>query len=472
MHAGKQTRREFLRTLGGAAVSAATSALGASEEVTSSVGPQRPNILFFLPDQHRFDWLGTNAALPVRTPNLDRIAKEGILFSRAFCPSPLCAPSRASLASGKHYERCCVPNNGRDYPLDQATFYGLLRESGYHVAGVGKFDLHKSTLDWGQEGSRLVKEWGFSEGIDNEGKWDAIRSGAKSPKGPYMAYLHRRKLAEIHAADFSKRRSYAATFPTPLPEEAYCDNWVGNNGLQMLRRFSQSAPWLLVVNFTGPHNPMDVTERMHKRWQGVEFPQPNGNRRFDAATHVRIRQNYSAMVENIDRWIGIYIEELKKRHELENTLIVYSSDHGEMLGDHNRWGKSAPYHPSVGIPLILSGPGVSKGLVSEALVSLTDLAATFLDYGCVRRPADMDSLSLRPLLEGKRTSHRDYVFSGLNEWRMVFDGRYKLIQAKEKPPVLYDLLKDPLENENAAGRGGSHVTRLDEILRRESKTRT
>ncbi len=462
----KQTRRDFLKTLGSAVVfSASTSVLGAREPTCPVTPSGRPNILFFFPDQHRFDWLGVNPKLPVRTPNLNRLARNGVLFRRAFCPSPLCAPSRACLASGKHYGRCPVKNNGYDYPLDQPTFYRLLRDSGYHVAGVGKFDLHKKTLDWGLDGSRLVKEWGFSEGIDNAGKWDAIRSGAKEPKDPYMAHLHRGGLAEIHVADFRKRRSYAATFPTPLPEKAYCDNWVANNGLHLLRNFPRNKPWFLIVNFVGPHNPMDVTERMHARWQGVDFPQPHNCKQFDAATHVRIRQNYSAMVENIDRWVGIYVEELIKRNELENTLIVYSSDHGEMLGDHNRWGKSIPYQPSVGVPLIVWGAGVASGKVSDALVSVTDLAATFLDYAKVPFPKDTDSLSLRRILDGKGKSHREYVLSGLNNWRMAFDGQYKLTEAVGESPVLYDLLNDPVEDENIADRSPDRVRRLSGLIR-------
>jgi arylsulfatase A-like enzyme len=461
-----QTRREFLKAFGGAVVfSTSIRVLGTTEQVARGDKTTRPNILLFFPDQHRFDWLGTNPKLPVRTPNLDRLAKHGVLFSRAFCPSPLCAPARACLASGKEYDRCGVENNGFDYPLAQRTFYTLLRDSGYHVAGVGKFDLHKSTLNWGLDGSRLVREWGFSEGIDNAGKWDAIRSGAEVPKDPYMAYLHRRGLAAIHVNDFAKRRNYAATFPTPLPEEAYCDNWVGNNGLQFLRTFPKDRPWFLIANFTGPHGPMDVTERMYKRWQGVDFPQPHQCEKFDPATHVQIRRNYSAMVENIDRWLGIYVEEMKRRGDLSNTIIAYSSDHGEMLGDHNRWGKGVAYQPSVGVPLIVWGPGVVNGLVSDALVSVMDLTATFLDYASVPRPQDMDSISLRPLLEGKTKSHRPHVFSGLNKWRMVFDGKYKLILTEGKSPVLYDLVNDPFEDRNIADQSPKHVERLGKLIR-------
>lgn len=429
-------------------------------------GEKRPNILFFFPDQLRFDWIGGDPKIPVRTPRLDALAASGVRFSRAIVASPLCAPSRACLAAGKEYDRCRVPSNKEDFPLDQTTYYGLLREAGYHVAGCGKFDLHKGTLDWGLDGKRLVSDWGFSDGIDNAGKFDAIRSGAETPKDPYMAYLHRRELAAIHVADLRQRQKlgYPATFPTPLPEEAYCDNWVAANGLALMRRFPKEKPWHLVVNFTGPHNPMDITARMEKLCRDRHFEQPNRNTQHPPETHVAIRQNYSAMVENIDRWLGIYVDELKKRGELDNTLIVFSSDHGEMLGDHNRWGKSVPYQPSIGVPLVVAGPGVRRGIQSDALVSIMDLAATFLDYAALPRPGGMDSRSLRPLLEGKTRSHREHLLSGLGKWRMAWDGRYKLIRGFDAGALLFDLDQDPLENANVAGQAPEVLERLSGLL--------
>jgi arylsulfatase A-like enzyme len=437
---------------------------------------RRPNILFFFPDQHRFDWTGLNPDLDVRTPHLASLARRGVAFQRAIVASPLCAPSRACLASGKEYHRARVPNNGYDYPLDQPTFYAMLREAGYHVAGCGKFDLHKKTEDWGLDGKRLLKEWGFSDGIDNAGKFDAIRSGAEKPRDPYMAMLHARGLAALHVKDYLRRRGvegYAVTDPTPLPEDAYADNWIAENGLKLLRAVPAGKPWFLQVNFNGPHNPMDITARMEKTVRGRQFPQPNRCTRFDPKTHVAIRQNYTAMVENIDRWLGIYLEELRKRGELENTLIVYSSDHGEMLGDHDLWGKSVPYRPSIGVPLVLAGPGVSPQPPSQALVSHMDLTATFLEAAGLRVPRDMDSRSLWPLLTGKARSHREFVLSGLNRWRAVWDGRYKLVtgfgpgagkQGEGSGALLFDTETDPLENVNLAAERADLVERLRQLI--------
>ena len=192
------------------------------------------------------------------------------------------------------------------------------------------------------------------------------------------------------------------------------------------------------------------------------------------------------MVENIDRWVGIFVRELEKRGELENTVIVYSSDHGEMLGDHGRWAKQVPYQPSLCVPLVFAGPGVKPGVVNGAAVTTLDLPATFLDYGGVPRPSDMDSLTLRPVLQGKVEKNRAFIASGLNDWRLTFDGRYKLIrgfdpdprqrkprrggagesrperagrermnqyqQVADGPILLFDLENDPLESVNLATR--------------------
>lgn len=448
-----------------------------------------PNILFLLSDQHRHDWVGASQGLGVRTPALDAIAKAGMRFRRCMVSSPLCAPSRACLASGREYPRCGVRSNGQDYPLDQPTFYQVLRANGYHVVGVGKLDLHKATLDWGIDGRRFLPEWGFSDGIDNAGKADAILSGEREPRDPYMAFLHRRGLAAAHVEDFRRRQqqnSYLNTEPTPLPEDAYCDNWVAVKGLELMRSFPAGKPWMMQVSFAGPHNPLDITRRMERTSRDRQFPQPIDSKQYTEEKHLAIRQNYTAMVENIDRWVGAFLDEVRRRGQAESTLIVYSSDHGEMLGDHDRWGKSLPYHASVGVPLYVSGPGVEKNVVSNALVSHIDLAATFLEYAAAPRPLGMDSQSLRPVLEGRASTHREVTRSALGNWRMAFDGRYKLIRgleaaparspsgsgrpdatkgaSGENRPILFDLKLDANETDNVARKAPNQVERLTKLL--------
>lgn len=434
----------------------------------------QPNILFFLPDQHRGDWLGNNPCLPLHTPHLDTLMSRGMQFTRAYTPSPLCAPARACLAAGVGYGRCPAPDNHCDFPLDRATYYQALRDAGYRVAGVGKFDLHKDTSDpanlyWGLDGSRHLAEWGFTDGIDNEGKLDGSTSYRVNgePRGPYLAFLHERGLADTYVQEHMDAGRCRSAYVTALPGDAYCDNWLSENGLDIIRRIPPGQPWHMVVNFTGPHAPMDVTQAMHDAWKHVQFPPPHRNEqeRFSDADHQRNRQHYAAMIANIDRQVGRFIELVECRGELDRTLIVYSSDHGEMLGDHGRWGKGVYHEPSIRVPLIVAGPDIRQGVSSDALVSLHDLAATCLDIAEAEPLPHMESSSLLPVFSGERALHRDAVVSGLNQWRAAVDPRYKLVTGVESDPILHDLQTDPLEDVNIAADHPDLVAKLAQVIR-------
>ena len=432
-----------------------------------------PNILLLLPDQHRADWLGGHCDLPLRTPNIDALAARGTKFNRAYCPSPLCAPCRASLASGRDYDRCGVPSNRFNYPLDQPTYYQALRDHGYRVAGVGKFDLHKDVsdkenLNWHLDGSRLLEEWGFTDGIDNEGKFDGSSSYVHhgKPRGPYLNFLNQRGLADIYVQEHHDCQKHQDAYITELPDDAYCDNWVARNGFDLLGNLPHGKPWQMVVNFTGPHNPMDVTASMAASLEGVRFPPPHAPKpgQMTDADHQRNRRHYAAMIENIDRLVGQFIDLVKQRGELDNTIVVYASDHGEMLGEHGRWGKSCYYEASTRIPLIIAGPGMQTSVSSDALVSLHDLAATFIDASGARPMPDMEARSLRALLTGKSHTHRDLAVTGLDNWRAAIDDRYKLVVYKDDQPILYDLQQDPREDQNIAPQHPDIVARLSAAL--------
>jgi arylsulfatase A-like enzyme len=204
---------------------------------------------------------------------------------------------------------------------------------------------------------------------------------------------------------------------------------------------------------------------MHQRWAGVAFPPAHANEQFDEATHARVRQNYAAMLENIDRHLGCYLSTLAARGELSNTLVVYSSDHGEMLGDHERWGKATYHQPSVGIPMVMAGPGVARDRRFDGPVSLHDLTATFLEIAELPIPEDMDSRSLTRILADQTDQHRAFVCSGLStpphaDWHLVFEGRYKLVRIEGHPTRLFDLREDPWEDDNIAEERPDLVIRL------------
>jgi hypothetical protein len=315
----------------------------------------------------------------------------------------------------------------------------------------------------------LLSEWGFTHGIDNEGKLDGSISYRKfngQPRGPYLNYLKHLGLADLYVAEHAPEhlKLFRGAYTTCLPDDAYCDNWLSENGLNILRNFSVNQPWHLVVNFTGPHDPMEVTQSMRERWEQVDFPSAHQNTTMENADLLRNRQNYAAMIENIDRQVGRFLDLVIERGELDHTLVVYASDHGEMLGDHNRWGKGTWFSPSTCIPLIVCGPRMLNGVASNALVSLHDLTATFLDYAGAAALPEMDSISLRPFLEGKDTIHRPQVFSGLDEWRMVYDGRFKLVEQISKPPMLFDLAADPFEDNNITVKEQKTVANLSRLL--------
>ena len=179
---------------------------------------EKPNVLFFFPDQHRGDWLPYPSeiaqlygmdALPLKTPNIQKLMKNGVTFTRTVTPSPLCAPARACLASGLRYKYCRVMDNTVNYDKSLPTFYSALQDNGYEVAGVGKLDLHKPDLFWGLDGwLPLLGELGFTQAVDTEGKWDGIWSlmkqkgeRPKHPNGAYHNFLKERDLLETHFED-------------------------------------------------------------------------------------------------------------------------------------------------------------------------------------------------------------------------------------------------------------------------------
>ena len=365
----------------------------------------RKNILFLFPDQHRGDWMPYPAQvlqelglpqLPLRMEHIRSLMEQGTTFTRAATNSPLCVPARACLASGQDYERCGAWNNDFCYPLSKPTFYGVLKQGGYQVAGVGKFDLHKPVRFWGAHGwIPQLGQLGFTSALENEGKGDAVWAWQHGIPGPYGMFLRSRGLMEAYCADHARRAGVPTDAePFDIPQDAYADDWVTDNALAALRTLTQqSDPWFLMVNFSGPHDPWDVTVPMKRRWEHTVFPLPQ-----DAPDALMgVRQNYAAMLENIDRNIGRLLAALEASGQLENTVVIYAADHGEMLGDRGRYFKSVPDLPAVHIPLVISGGGVRRGAVCGELVQLNDLAATIVDFAGLSMPEGTDARSLRPL---------------------------------------------------------------------------
>ena len=437
----------------------------------------KPNIVFFFPDQLRWDWVGYLGRVQVRTPNLDALAERGVVFTSAICPSPVCSPSRACLAGGVEYTRCNVPDNCASFAGGPDSLYRRLQDSGYHTMACGKFDLAKPRHSWGRDGKQRRAEggswfddWGFSDGIDNGGKLDGYAQYLQGNACPYLTFLEELSLAQVHIDDFAKRRGNTlAVHATGLPDEAYVDTWIGSNAVKLIDSVPGNKPFFLQINFSGPHDPWDVTESMQQSCEGIEYPMPlHPGEAIAADDHNKVRRNFAAMVENIDRQVGRVVDHLKQRGQYENTLFIASSDHGEMLGDRGDWGKCVPWQGSTGVPLLFSGPGVVPGLHLDGPAENLDIAATCVDMAGGEIPAGWDSRSMRPVLEGRQDRVRDVAVSALGHWSLATDGRYKLVRGRHRHDparmALYDLVSDPGEMTDCAAEQPDLVTRLAGFL--------
>ncbi len=433
---------------------------------------KRPNILFLFPDQHRREWFPYTAdiftqwgmqKLDLKLPNIEFIQSRGVTFLNAITPSPLCAPARACLATGTDYTNCATYNNGYDMPVDMPTIYSALSNNGYAVCGVGKFDLEKKSCNWFDSETR--KAWGFTKAIDNEGKLDAIRFTKQrgEPAGPYMKHLDTNKQMQTHLDDMFERKN--KTHTTPLADEFYCDNWLTQNAVDLISDIPVGEPWFIQVNFTGPHSPFDITKRMRET---VE------NRTYELAVNntdplnEEVRKNYAAMIENIDRNIGILIDLVKERGELENTVIVYAADHGDMLGDHGRYSKGVALRGSLNIPMIVALPNAQRiGEFDSSIVELQDLTKTFADIAGVDYACE-HSISLIDIVQGKTTSHRDFATSALyhkeSGFRCIVDNSYKYIETRQGEKLLYDMQADIWECDNIATNNADIVQAYSEKL--------
>jgi choline-sulfatase len=438
---------------------------------------RRPNILFVMADQHRFDWLGCAGMDQVATPNLDRLAASGVRFAQATCNSPLCAPARAALATGVRPERCHVLDNGYNLDPDAWTVYRHLRRYGYRTALFGKLDLHKPQNYNGVRGDLpITYQLGFTHPFEAEGKQHGAgevrvqREDGSIERlllGPYQQHLAAKGLLNAFTEDYRYRATVHEHYaePSVLPCEDFEDAWIGDTACDYLRDLPQDAPWFTFVSFVGPHNPWDAPREYLDKYADVEMPAPiadvqagkpdwvqdkqeSMSRGTTPQTAQKMRQNYSGMVTLIDDYVGEMLEIIEARGELADTLVIYTSDHGEMLGDMGLVHKSVHYESALRVPMILSGHGVPAAGESDALVELFDLTPTLLELVGLPVPTGLDARSLVPLMQGETKQVHDLQITQLPPITSVRGERYKAISNPNDQPELYDLQEDPCELEN------------------------
>jgi arylsulfatase len=428
-----------------------------------------PNILWICTDQQRYDTIGALGNPYVRTPHVDRLAAEGVAFTHAFCQSPVCTPSRASFLTGMYPSSVHGCTNGNAAWAGAAPLISrLLADAGYDTGLVGKLHLagaHARIEPRGDDGYRVF-EWSHQP----QNEW---------PKGhAYADWLRARGVDP----DTVKQR------PEELPPGLHQSLWCAERAIAFMEE-RRDRPWLLSVNPFDPHEPFDPPGEILRRYDPDRLPGPLF-RESDLASQAKLRgvdfqtsarrpedfnarllqAKYYAMIELLDAAAGRMLEALERTGQRERTLVIFTSDHGEMLGDHGLLLKGCRFYEGlVRVPLILSRPGhVQHGRVSEALVELVDLVPTILEVCGLPIPERVQGRSLLPILTGGTDSghHRESVrceyYRGLNpdtpERRGLFEGsyatmirdrRYKLVAYHGHPMgELFDLAVDPGEFEN------------------------
>ena len=431
-----------------------------------STTDSRPNILFIFDDQHRFDYVGCAGSDFIDTPNLDRLAERGVRFTHCCTNAAVCAPARIGLATGLQPCHLGSLDNSCYLPLHATTYMQRLRDHGYRVGCVGKLDLAKPDPYNGRRGDRpCAFGWGFTHPEECEGKMHA--GTVPSPHGPYGFWLAERGLFERFHEDYAARSRTGwvkdALHDSVLPTEAFEDVYIGDRAAEWLADVPDDFPWYYFVSFVGPHDPFDPPTEYAERYRGAPMPAPiedtlEGKAGWVAERRIALsdedtaiaRRQYCGAISAIDDAVGKIMDALEGRGMLDNTVVVFASDHGEMLGDHGLYKKSVPYEAALRVPLLIAGPGIAGGRVSDALVELIDVNPTLCDLAGLPAQQAIDGRSVGPVLRGERAEHREDVVSALRRFRLIRTRTHKLIENYNDRTELYDLTSDPDELHNLA----------------------
>ncbi|HKA02287.1 MAG TPA: arylsulfatase, partial [Candidatus Solibacter sp.] len=398
------TRRHLLQ--------GATAAPFVARAQSSRPRTARPNILLLMADQFRPDCLGAAGNRAIHTPNLDRIAAEGVRFTNAYSSMPTCTPARSGLLSGlapwNHGMLRMAGGIAQRYPVEMPR---ALRDAGYHTTAIGKLHYHVQRNLHGYHHT-LLDESGREETPD-------FRSDYRSWFWSEAPHLDP-DATGLGWNDYDAR-------PYALPEHLHPTAWIGQTAAKWIETYQRPEPFFLKVSFERPHSPYDPPERLWRRYQDAGLPpayvanwaakyaRPSGPQSdawhgdFGAEQVRRSRQGYYGSVEFVDEQIGRVLEALHRRGWTDETLIVFLSDHGDMLGDHNLWRKSYAYDSSARVPFLMRVPGAPKGVANHNVIELRDVLPTFLEAAGVSSPRPLDGRSLLPLAAGKPVEWRPWL---------------------------------------------------------------
>jgi len=469
-------RREFIKTadaLGAGMLlsgkrSIAAQSDGKNPATTGSSGIK--NILLLFVDQQRQDCLGCYGNDVVKTPNIDRLAQNGIKFNNAYTPAPVCTPARTSLQCGRWpHNHGLIFNTGNyrtkgglnDPGPDTRFFSESLKENGWNLANIGKWHIGTNT---NKPSDRGYDEHPYYPGY-----------GYPDKHKHYVDYLKARGLSGFNLLEEKKDptgyREYSGL--QEGPQSASIPSYLANQTIGALNGFTDSSdPFFAACNFWGPHAPYNITKKHYEMYRDADISVwPNFNcdlsdkpgviRRygeywktgwFNEDNLSELIGEYYGYISLIDEEIGRILKTLEDSGELDSTLIVYSADHGSSVGSYNFWDKGfGMYDAITRIPMIISHPSIKRG-ESDAFITLNDLAPTFYEIGNAEIPENVDGRSLMPLINGTQNEIReDHIITEhfghqVVFWqRMVRTPNFKYIYNPTSNDEFYDLDADPYE---------------------------
>ena len=452
---------------------------------------EQPNILLILTDQQRANTLGFRERTPCSTPNMDRIAREGISFDRAICSSPLCLPSRASLFTGQYPHQIDMMQNTATLHTPP-VLTDRLKAQGYHTAYAGKWHLEPQGRPKAFRGRE--KELGLEKfaGVDEAAKgsrvidrWFDEAEGQSS--ADYSEWCEQNGLPDgwpVSDPDVRTHRTPSMTTPRTkaqdLPPDKTYDAWVTDITLRYYRDRPKDKPFFLVSSWFGPHPPFLIPEPYYSMYDPAAIaeppnfqPLPNKPRANTTSFYHQLWLDhgedwevwkksvavYWGYVTMQDRLVGRLLQALEDDGTLDDTLVIFASDHGEMLGSHGLWHKMVPYEECLRVPLLMRYPRlIAPGVRSDAVTSLIDIPATMLAVANESIPDDYEGRDLSPAFaDGAEFQSDNYRFSEhqpLAAWhqavdfRAVVDDRFKYAWNNDDLDELYDLESDPFELAN------------------------
>jgi arylsulfatase A-like enzyme len=441
--------------------------------------PTEPNVLFVLTDQQRWDALGAAGNDEIETPNLDQLAGEGIHFENCFVQAATCMPSRQSLFTGQYPSQLDSYTNGVPLPEDARTLPRLLDPAGYTTANVGALhfkphanrDHRTPHPDYGFDRLELSEEPGCYP--DRYRTWvrdrapEALDRVSLGPPPAANEWPFDIGIDDINHPPPGRDRNHQPVSFEPGPELTHAA-FVADRSIEFVR--SASEPFCCVANIFAPHPPWTAPAEYLDLYdpEALSLPDhlPPEHERDPEYSDERLRaarQAYYAMVTDVDRQVGRVLEALESEGIADETLVIFTSDHGELLGEHGSWGKGWPgYEPASHVPLLVRWPeGVEDpGSRESGIVELTDLVPTILDCAGIQIPPDLLGQSIRPAFTGAFEGRSSALMEGSGGKTLRTD-RYRYIVEGDGGEQFYDLETDPGERTDLS-EDPEHVDALGE----------